>query len=307
MSAPAISVVIPSWNRHEQLLDCLRALDRQTLPGDAFEVIVVDDGSSPALDEAVCRLACGRPLRLIHQENGGPAAARNRGLEAATGAALAFTDDDCLPEPHWLESMLAAWRATPDALIGGSTYNGLRDDVWAETSQLILDMVYEHFNADPDRAYFFASNNMLCGREACLAGGGFDPTFRIASEDRDLCDRWRAARRPLRWVPDARIEHRHRQTWLGFLRMHYRYGRGACAYWRTRRARGTGTMREDLGFQAAWIRRLPHHLGRQRGWVQRLRILTALAAWQVANAVGFAVERLKGGAAARTGARTTVG
>ena len=46
MSAPAISVVIPSWNRHEQLLDCLRALDRQTLPGDAFDVIVVDDGST---------------------------------------------------------------------------------------------------------------------------------------------------------------------------------------------------------------------------------------------------------------------
>lgn len=156
-----------------------------------------------------------------------------------------------------------------------------------------MDLVYEHFNADPDNAFFFTSNNMLCSREQFLAVGGFDRTFpRAGAEDRDFCDRWRVAGWPLVWRPAARVDHRHSQTLRGFLDLHFRYGRGAWLYQAKRRQRGSGTMRADLGFHAA----LPH-LVRQRlaGSIAAHsggKIVTALALWQVANAVGFASESL---------------
>lgn len=61
MSCPTVSVVIPGWNRAEQLPECLGAIDRQTLPADALEVLVVDDGNSPAIDEAAGRPWNDRP------------------------------------------------------------------------------------------------------------------------------------------------------------------------------------------------------------------------------------------------------
>jgi GT2 family glycosyltransferase len=82
--------------------------------------------------------------------------------------------------------------------------------VYAETSQLILEIVYEHFNSDLSNAYFFASNNIAMRRSDYLASGGFDGEFGSpASEDREFCDRWRLQGRSLRWVPSAQVEHRH--------------------------------------------------------------------------------------------------
>jgi len=86
------------------------------------------------------------------------------------------------------------------------------------------------------------------------------------------------------------IEHRHPQSLRKFVELHYRYGRGAHRYQHLRRARGTGTMREDVGFHGNLPRRVWNHLGRPRTPWQSLRIGAALAVWQVANAVGFAAE-----------------
>jgi hypothetical protein len=77
-------------------------------------------------------------------------------------------------------------------MAGGSAFNGLATDVCAETSQLMLEIVSEHFNSDPSGAYFFASNNIALCRSDSLASGGFDGEFGSpAAEDREFCDRWR--------------------------------------------------------------------------------------------------------------------
>lgn len=271
---------------------CLAALAAQTLR-EPWEVIVVDDGSPEPLE--VGQDACGGSfaLRVIRQENAGPSAARNRGAREARGEFLAFTDDDCRPEPAWLETLVRAARARPGALVGGVTVNGLPAELFASTSQLIIDLVYEHFDADPGRAYFLASNNILCLRERFLAMNGFDNTFRRAgAEDRDFCDRWRMAGWPIVWLPAARVEHRHSQTLGRFLDLHFRYGRGAYQYQSIRRQRGSGTMREDLAFHKSLPGRVRRHLWAQaRGWDAVTR-LAALVAWQVANAAGFAFEAL---------------
>ncbi|MBJ7327164.1 MAG: glycosyltransferase family 2 protein [Chthoniobacterales bacterium] len=155
MSRIKTSVVIPTRNRPHALERCLTALAGQTMPSGSFEVIVVDDGSEPALCLDPRGWASKFELKLVRQENTGPAGARNRGVAEARREFLAFTDDDCLPTPVWLERLVTALSEKPDALVGGSTFNGLKDDLFAETSQLILKMVYEHFNRDSANSCFF--------------------------------------------------------------------------------------------------------------------------------------------------------
>lgn len=283
----AVSVVVPTRNRAAQAEACLGALARQSMDHGSFEVVVVDDGSDSPLAFDEGRWSTAFPLTVIRQENSGPAGARNRGVMACRGDIVAFTDDDCRPEPRWLETLVAAVRANADALVGGSTVNGLPESLFAESSQLIIDLVYEHANAIRGSARFFASNNMACRKEAFLAIGGFDPAMRPASEDREFCDRWLGRGATLDWAREATIVHRHTQGLLEFTRLHFRYGRGAHLYKSIRSARRSGTMHDAVRFHAA----LPALLWRRRKRYPPLRfaaICLALAWWEVVNAAGFA-------------------
>lgn len=291
MTNPLVSIVIPTYARPAQLRDCLGALAQQTMAADTFEVVVVDDGSPQPVVPPEDTTPTGPTIRIIRQSNAGPSAARNRGVAEARGELIALTDDDCLPTPTWLESLVTTHRQFPDALAGGITFNGLTDDLFATTSQMIIDLVYEHFNADEASAYFLTSNNMLCSRVNYGELGGFDTAFaRAGAEDRDFCDRWRASGRPLRLVPAATLEHRHAQTLKQFLGLHYRYGRGAYRYQAKRRLRGSGTMSHDMNFHRSLLRRLPRHLQKHRGLFRKVQITTAILLWQVANAAGFVRE-----------------
>jgi glycosyltransferase involved in cell wall biosynthesis len=282
-----VSVVIPTRNRLQAVESCLHALAAQTLPRGSFEVIVVDDGSEVPLSLDPSRWAANFDLKLLRQQNTGPAGARNRGVAEARGEFLAFTDDDCLPTPTWLEKLVAALREHPEALIGGSTFNGLKNDILAETSQFILELVYEHFNSDPANAYFFASNNIAVIRDNYIASGGFDAEFDSpAAEDREFCDRWRMLPRPLIWKQSAIVEHRHAQNIFEFARLYFNYGQGAYLYKAKRKARESGTMAEDMNFH----RRLPMLAFKKTSHyalLPRVKILSSLVLWHLANASGF--------------------
>jgi glycosyltransferase involved in cell wall biosynthesis len=109
-SGLAASVVVATHDRSDRLEALLEGLCAQTLPGERFEVIVVDDGSTDATAEVLRReQARGRlSLTPLRQEpSRGPAAARNLGWRVAKAPVIAFTDDDCVPTPAWLEALLA--------------------------------------------------------------------------------------------------------------------------------------------------------------------------------------------------------
>jgi len=294
MTPPLVTVVIPTHARPRQLTACLAALVGQRLEV-PWEVVVVDDGSPEPLDSIAEEFHQRLDLRIERQANAGPARARNRGVAVARGQFIAFTDDDCLPEPDWLGVLLRREALTPGAMVGGTTINGLDGDLFASASQLIVDLVYDHFNADPCRATFLTSNNILCSRERFEAIGGFDVTFpRAGAEDRDFCDRWKTAGWPLVWEPAARIEHRHAQTLRKFVDLHFRYGRGAYLHHRRRLERGSGGIGRDVGFHASILPRLRALRGDRRVAGRALAILAAFGIWQGANAAGFAREALLG-------------
>ena len=152
---PSVSIVIPTYGRPGQLAECLRSIAQLDYPRDRYEVIVVDDGGPSLLDPVVAPFRAQVSLTLIRQRNAGPSAARNAGAERASGEYLAFTDDDCLLDPGWLGALAGVWKESPDCMAGGLTLNAA-EGISSATSQLIVDVVYRHYNADPAHARFVA-------------------------------------------------------------------------------------------------------------------------------------------------------
>ena len=295
MSPLECSVVIPTRDRPDELDACLEALASQSLPRDRFEVIVVDDGSRTAVAPRLEAWRRRLGVRHARTTGAGPAAARNAGIALAAGRYLAFTDDDCRPAPGWLQAMLGVLRRRPGALAGGRTVNVLADMAASETSQVISEVVHDYYNADPEDARFFSSNNLAAEAAALRGLGGFDPAFRT-SEDRDLCHRWRAAGGRLVYAPDALVGHAHRLNVAGFWRQHLNYGRGACRHLRAVRARAAAGSTIELGFYAGLGPRIARRL---RGRRRKAAVCALLLAWQAANSAGFVAEWLAGRAAPR--------
>ncbi|CAB4913641.1 unannotated protein [freshwater metagenome] len=278
--APAISVIVPAYGRPEGLRRLLAAIARCEVPIGGLEVIVVDDGSTlPLAPERPDGLA----VQVIRQANAGPSAARNTGARAASGALLAFTDDDCEPDPAWLVTLAAATAEHPEAMVGGRSVCGLRGNAWAEASQALEDVVYSRANADAERATFLASKNLAIPAEGFAACGGFDESFRW-SEDRELCARWLADGGTIVYEPGAVVRHRNPGTAGIFWRQHLGYGRGA---WRFHRRPGAPALRPDLRDYAAFAAeplRGPRRAGVPRGVILALVVLS-----QLASVVGYAL------------------
>ncbi|MGZ8250554.1 glycosyltransferase [Methylomagnum sp.] len=141
---PRFSIVIPTLNRPGPLRHCLAALTALDYPAECYEVIVVDDGGHAPLNGGLAEFQGRLKIRLIRQTNAGPGAARNTGAAAASGEYLAFTDDDCHPEPGWLRAFAARFEARPDALLGGHTLNGLPENIYSAASQALQAWFYDY-------------------------------------------------------------------------------------------------------------------------------------------------------------------
>lgn len=206
---PQISVVMATHDRPGRLARQLRALRSQTLAPEAYELIVVDDGSGPetvALLEreqaAAAMSGHGPSLRVLRQEPArGPAAARNAGWRRARTPLVAFTDDDCEATAGWLEAMLAASREHPGAIVQGPTT--------ANPSERDRYGPFSHTVENHALGRGFETANILYPRELLDRLGGFDEIAftRAGGEDTDLA--WRAIDQgvPTVWAPAALMHH----------------------------------------------------------------------------------------------------
>src|SRR5438045_2289438 len=115
MDHPSFSIVIPTYQRRELVCEAVRALCRIKYEG-TFEIIIVVDGSTDGTAGALARMEYPVRLRLIEDENGGLAQARNRGASEAQGEILLFLDDDMMCESSILEEHASSYRAGADAV-----------------------------------------------------------------------------------------------------------------------------------------------------------------------------------------------
>ena len=178
---PKVSVVVPTHGRAARLARLVTALEKQTLGPEDFEVLIVDDASPDETPKELGRLARSSPLalRVLRQaERLGPAAARNVGWRAAGAPVVAFTDDDCVPEPDWLRAGLEAMADGARVVVGHTA---------PPPEELALATAPFSRAMEVDEARFFETCNVFYRRVDLDAAHGFDERFRRPSgEDTDL-------------------------------------------------------------------------------------------------------------------------
>ncbi|MGA2260223.1 MAG: glycosyltransferase [Acidobacteriota bacterium] len=216
---PAVSIVIPARNEGRRIVQCLQALSRQSLDRGQYEVIVVDDGS----DDDTADVAIRNGARVIRQQNKGPAAARNRGIEEARGEIVLFTDADCIPDEHWAGRLSKPlFQPTIQGTVGRILS---RQSNWiAGWVQLELEERYSRMGQQ-ERIDFLNTGN--CGfKRAVLSQSRFDESLRWA-EDLELSFRLAQAGNRMVFVQDALVEHAHPENLSSYMLRKFRYA--SCA------------------------------------------------------------------------------
>ncbi len=184
-----ITIQLCTYNRAHLLARVLDGCFEQTLPGDQYEVVLVNDGSrdeTPAVIEAAARRAtCG--FTVVHQANAGLARGRNTGIARARGERIVFIDDDILPTPTFVEEHLRSHVRTPEAVVGGAVIN-------AESFDALPPPIWTLANYS---ANFFWTSNVSVARETLDRVGHFTEDFReYGWEDIELGMRLRRAGAP---------------------------------------------------------------------------------------------------------------
>ena len=285
MSAPTVTVVVPTHARPVQIEACLDGLSRlDPVPG-GFEIVIVDDGSPRSIETLIAAWRDRLPIRLIVRARGGPAKARNDGAEMARGRYLAFIDDDCIPLPGWLSALVRELERRPDFLLGGPVSNGLPDNPYATATQSITTYAQHYYRSKGGNEPFFTTNNLAVSKERFHHVGGFNTSIRSGTgEDREFCDRWLSYNFPMANVPDAEVIHSHPLTLRRFLRQHFNYGRGILAVRLIRRRREpSGFVPEPVSFYWNLILFPLRDRGRNHVW----RDVALMIAAQLATIVGF--------------------
>ncbi len=202
-NSPKISVVIPTCHRNDLLalcLDCL-APGVQTLPAEQYAVIVTDDGSRSTAEQLV---QDSYPwVKWTAGPRRGPAANRNHGAELAQGEWLAFTDDDCLPQPGWLAAFVAAIEPGVFVYEGKTT---CRAGVGSPLQQAPINLT----------GGWLWSCNMMIHAAAFRAMNGFDPSFpHPHMEDVDFRERLKQSNQRFVFIEAALIDHPPRRVAWG--------------------------------------------------------------------------------------------
>ncbi len=228
--SPRVSVVIPTRDRTKGLLRLLLALRSQTLDPARFEAIVVDDGTrgGAAAVLAMAREGARFPIRAVRLSGKGPAAARNAGIALARAPLVAFVDDDCEPEPEWLEALLG--RAKDDEPTLGAvagrvvaapsrTFAGR----YAAAARLLDDPRVER----GEDGVFPVTANALVPSAVLADAGGFDERFLAAGgEETDLFARIRERGLRFRSAPGAVVRHHFPDRLATIVGSAFRYGMG---------------------------------------------------------------------------------
>ncbi len=233
-----MSVVIPVRNGADSIGPLIDSLERQTLARERFEVIVVDNDSNDATADVARRAGA----TVVEEPVANRSLARNRGRTAVTTDLIAFTDADCVADPRWLESLVAAADVAP--LVAGDVAVGMNDPPNSiERFESLWRWGQENWVKEQGWA---ATANLLVHTDAFDAIDGFDSAWRHYGEDVDFCLRAGAAGHGIGWCGDAVVSHFAESEMRPLLRRafmhgyggnqaHHRLGRGYRA-WRHPRA-----------------------------------------------------------------------
>lgn len=224
-----ISIIIPTYNRKEELVDLLPSLSRQECPV-PFEIIVVDDGSTDGTRELLKNLAedwKGR-LRFLEQNRAGPGTARNLGIKHANGDILVFVDSDCIAPRGWLYNLISVFTNPQIGAAGGPELAPTNDRLFWKCQTYVMTALLTTGGLRGRKGkklgvYYPRGFNIAVRKHVADAVGGF--TKRFHGEDILFGLKVKQMGYILKYVPDAAMYHRRRSTLSGYFRQLYRMGK----------------------------------------------------------------------------------
>jgi glycosyltransferase involved in cell wall biosynthesis len=163
-----VAVVVPTHNRVALLMRLIEAVEGQE-EAPTLEVVVVDDGSTDGTSERVSERAkrAHIPIRVLrHERAAGPASARNLGWRSTSAPIVAFTDDDCVPSPRWLRSLVDTLNMRAAGLVAGVTTYPM--------DQAARRGTWSYWMEDDGHTGHYSTCNVVYRRDALEAVGGFD-------------------------------------------------------------------------------------------------------------------------------------
>lgn len=215
---PKISVVVACYNGARTLKACLDSLFKLNYPD--YEVILIDDGSTDATPQ-IAKLYPN--LRYFRQQNHGLSVARNTGIAMATGEIVAFTDADCRADEDWLYYLTLDFLRSDFVGMGGPNFLPPEDSPVAAVVMaspggpahvMLTDKIAEHI----------PGCNMAFYKWVLEEIGGFDPIFRKAGDDVDVCWRIQEKGYKIGFSPSAFVWHYRRSSVKDYLKQQYGYG-----------------------------------------------------------------------------------
>ncbi|MDE2229737.1 MAG: glycosyltransferase [Alphaproteobacteria bacterium] len=241
---PRVSVVVCTYNAERTMNACLESLEKQRYPD--YEVIVVNDGST---DRTLAISEAFPFCRIVSQPNKGLSVARNVGAEAATGEIVAYTDSDCVVDPDWLTYLVARMEAASLHACGGPNFPPHEDNMVA-AAVAVSPGGPTHVLLSDDTAEHIAGCNMAFRRDTLLKLGGFDPVFRAAGDDIDICWRFQDAGYTIGFAPAAMVWHFRRNTIGAYVGQQKGYGKAEALVY------SKHPFRFNLFGQAKWLGRI---------------------------------------------------
>jgi len=235
-SKVCFSVIIPTLNRRDMLANALASVRAQSFPADQYEIIVVDNGSTDGTRELVERLNQdgGKPIRYVYEARPGLHWARHAGTRAAQGEVLAFTDDDAVVTPGWLNGLVSAYDDPQVGAAGGPIHVRWR----SQPPDWVAPLgTFGHLDYGPDYQELSWPNGINGGnfsvrKQALFQVGGFNPDTSV--EDRlvgdgevGLCRKLYSAGWKIAYVPHAVVYHVQDGATITLSTMRHRYAQQA--------------------------------------------------------------------------------
>lgn len=223
---PYFSIIVPVYNRPEEVSELLTSLSVQTYTD--FEFILVEDGSTRKSDVLLGKYKEIFPIKYIDRENQGPSLARNTGMEVAEGGYLLFIDSDCIVPSDWLEKIFNSLQDNPVDCFGGpdraaDAFNNVQKAISFAMTSLITTGGIRGGGKQVDR-FYPRSYNLGISRKLYKEMGGFPITRMHPGEDMVFSVELIKRGYKTALFKDAFVYHKRRSTLTQFFKQVYKFG-----------------------------------------------------------------------------------